>query len=270
MFCSNTWFIDSPPRNPTYPQNIPRTLKPVFMNKILSYMDFGVPWVYWNFLWLIGPRSRDKESIFSFLFVDVRFDTFLQSQIPAVEHLGRQKHLTSTKNQQITPLKKCWERETILSSKKIPTDPWNIPHISQNANMKRISFINRWLRVWGNVCWNFLRFPFWVGGACRFSVAKSLKLASSPWWTLGVNVSFRVQAQDGSMCARVDQLPWHFHIIGDKLINPIVGVYIPMIRIPIKGGMSWPSPKKRDFWPVGTCMVYLPMWMVDVYGFHVG
>ena len=29
-----------------------------------------------------------------------------------------------------------------------------------------------------------------------------------------------------------------FHIIGDKLINPIVGVYIPIIRIPIKGGMT--------------------------------
>ena len=28
----------------------------------------------------------------------------------------------------------------------------------------------------------------------------------------------------------------YFHIIGDKLINPIVGVYIPIIRIPIKGG----------------------------------
>ena len=38
----------------------------------------------------------------------------------------------------------------------------------------------------------------------------------------------------------------YFHIIGDKLINPIVGVYIPIIRIPIKGGMSL-SPKKRDF-----------------------
>ena len=24
----------------------------------------------------------------------------------------------------------------------------------------------------------------------------------------------------------------YFHIIGDKLINPIVGVYIPIIRIP--------------------------------------
>ena len=26
----------------------------------------------------------------------------------------------------------------------------------------------------------------------------------------------------------------YFHIIGDKLINPIVGVYIPIIRIPMK------------------------------------
>ena len=26
----------------------------------------------------------------------------------------------------------------------------------------------------------------------------------------------------------------YFHIIGDKLINPIVGDYIPIIRIPIK------------------------------------
>ncbi len=31
------------------------------------------------------------------------------------------------------------------------------------------------------------------------------------------------------------------HIIGDKLINPIVGVYIPIIRIPIKGGMTIPN-----------------------------
>ena len=33
----------------------------------------------------------------------------------------------------------------------------------------------------------------------------------------------------------------NFHIIGDKLINPIVGVYIPIIRIPIKGGMTIPN-----------------------------
>ena len=33
----------------------------------------------------------------------------------------------------------------------------------------------------------------------------------------------------------------YFHIRGDKLINPIVGVYIPIIRIPIKGGMTIPN-----------------------------
>ncbi len=33
----------------------------------------------------------------------------------------------------------------------------------------------------------------------------------------------------------------YFHIIGDKLINPLVGVYIPIIRIPIKGGMTIPN-----------------------------
>ena len=33
----------------------------------------------------------------------------------------------------------------------------------------------------------------------------------------------------------------YFHIIGDKLINPIVGVYIHIIRIPIKGGMTIPN-----------------------------
>ena len=33
----------------------------------------------------------------------------------------------------------------------------------------------------------------------------------------------------------------NFHIIGDKLINPIVGVYIPIIRIPIKGGITIPN-----------------------------
>ena len=44
-----------------------------------------------------------------------------------------------------------------------------------------------------------------------------------------------------------------FHIIGDKLINPIISrVYIPIISISvIQGGMSL-CPKKRDFWPVGT------------------
>ena len=46
------------------------------------------------------------------------------------------------------------------------------------------------------------------------------------------------------MCDRVDPTPiisYYFHIIGDKLINPIVGVYIPTRRIPIKGGMTIPN-----------------------------
>ena len=33
----------------------------------------------------------------------------------------------------------------------------------------------------------------------------------------------------------------YFHIIGDKLINPIVWVYILIIWIPIKGGMTIPK-----------------------------
>ena len=32
-----------------------------------------------------------------------------------------------------------------------------------------------------------------------------------------------------------------FHIIGDGKLNPIVGVYIPIIRIPIKGWMTIPN-----------------------------
>ena len=40
-------------------------------------------------------------------------------------------------------------------------------------------------------------------------------------------------------------------IIGDKLINPIVTVSIPIVRIPIKGGMSL-SPIKRDNLDHGT------------------
>ena len=39
----------------------------------------------------------------------------------------------------------------------------------------------------------------------------------------------------------------YFHIIGDKLINPIVGVYIPIIRIPSLKVGGFPSPKERDF-----------------------
>ncbi len=38
----------------------------------------------------------------------------------------------------------------------------------------------------------------------------------------------------------------YFHIIEDKLINPIVAVYIPIIRIPIKGGMTIPNTRSFD------------------------
>ena len=40
----------------------------------------------------------------------------------------------------------------------------------------------------------------------------------------------------------------YFHIIGDKLINAIVGVYIPIIRIPIK---RWENnhPQYNEFRP---------------------
>ena len=58
------------------------------------------------------------------------------------------------------------------------------------------------------------------------------------------------------MCDRVDQLPWNFHIIGDKLINPIIGFYIPIIRIPsLKVG--WVYPQYSDFWPWHICN-YIP------------
>ena len=33
----------------------------------------------------------------------------------------------------------------------------------------------------------------------------------------------------------------YFHIIGDKLINPIVGVYISIVTIPTKGEMTIPN-----------------------------
>ena len=44
----------------------------------------------------------------------------------------------------------------------------------------------------------------------------------------------------------------YFHIIGDKLINPIVGVYIPIIRIPIKGG-RFPIPNIVNV-SLGVCV----------------
>ena len=47
-------------------------------------------------------------------------------------------------------------------------------------------------------------------------------------------------------CDRVDQLPWHFHIIGDKLINPIVGVIpIPIIHKDSLLKVGWPSPRTK-------------------------
>ena len=33
----------------------------------------------------------------------------------------------------------------------------------------------------------------------------------------------------------------YFHIIGDGKLNPIVGVYIPIITIPIKSEMTIPN-----------------------------
>ena len=36
---------------------------------------------------------------------------------------------------------------------------------------------------------------------------------------------FKSSPYKNTKCARVDQLPWHFHIIGDGKLNPIVGVY---------------------------------------------
>ena len=47
----------------------------------------------------------------------------------------------------------------------------------------------------------------------------------------------------------------YFHIIGDKLINPIVGVYIPIIRIPIKGG-RFPIPNKTRLLTVAHIQVF--------------
>ena len=49
-----------------------------------------------------------------------------------------------------------------------------------------------------------------------------------------------------AMCAIGSINSHYFDKIGDGKLNPIVGVYIPIVRIPIKGGMSL-SKKKRDF-----------------------
>ena len=44
-------------------------------------------------------------------------------------------------------------------------------------------------------------------------------------------------------------------MVGDKLINPIVGVYIPIIAIPIKGEMTIPNIGSLD---PGTYTKYTP------------
>ncbi len=44
----------------------------------------------------------------------------------------------------------------------------------------------------------------------------------------------------------------YFHIIGDGKLNPIVGVYTPIIRIPSLKVGCLPS-QKNDFWPWHTC-----------------
>ena len=65
----------------------------------------------------------------------------------------------------------------------------------------------------------------------RFQTPKNQRMNLSP---VGTQV---VQLPDvpGSINSH------YFHIIGDGKLNPIVGVYIPIIRIPIKGGMTIPN-----------------------------
>ena len=70
----------------------------------------------------------------------------------------------------------------------------------------------------------------------------------------------------------------YFHIIGDKLINPIVGVYIPIIniiRIPIKGGMTIPNIATFDHGtnafckicePINMCFVLMVATILDKFG----
>ncbi len=52
--------------------------------------------------------------------------------------------------------------------------------------------------------------------------------------------------RNGYICAIGSINSHDFHIIGDKLINPIVGVYVPIIRIPIKGWMTIPNTRSLD------------------------
>ncbi len=83
----------------------------------------------------------------------------------------------------------------------------------------------------------------------RYCVDPGLK-----FWLLGIQGFFKTETSN--MCDRVDQLTWNFHIIGDKLINPIVGVYILIIRIPYlrlevshpQGPRSWSTLADHYSW----------------------
>ncbi len=64
--------------------------------------------------------------------------------------------------------------------------------------------------------------------------------------TMEVLPSQRVHQEKGGLgkickCAIGSINSHYFHIIGDGKINPIIGFYIPIIRIPIKGGMTIPN-----------------------------
>ena len=46
-------------------------------------------------------------------------------------------------------------------------------------------------------------------------------------------------------------------LIGDGKINPIAGVYIPIIRIPVKGGMTIPNIATFDHGTYQICIHHL-------------
>ena len=59
----------------------------------------------------------------------------------------------------------------------------------------------------------------------------------------------------------------YFHIIGDGKLNPIVGVFIPIIRIHIKRWEVSHPPRKRDNLDHGTCEFWPLMLLVGGAGF---
>ena len=50
------------------------------------------------------------------------------------------------------------------------------------------------------------------------------------------------------------QVSRYFHIIGDGNLNPMVGVFIPIIGIPTKGGMTSPNIGSLDPRTCTTCL----------------